>query len=164
MILYGSALLAALARASIRLYYQKRLFIDDAILALAVVLLSASAGLYLSLVDDMYLAEALILGLTPPQTDQATIVQRLIRLHKLTDSFFILNWSSSSSVKFSFLFFFRSFIAHPGLESLGRYWWVVTIFTAISWVSGCILQVVACPYYDQRFCRSSPSLYFTVFR
>lgn len=124
---------------------------DDAILAVAIILLSTSAGLYLSLVDDMYLAEALVLGISP-DIDQATIIPRLLRLHKLTDAFLILTWASFNSVKFSFLLFFRSFTAHPGLQNLGRYWWMVTVFTAISWVSGSVLEVIECPYFDERSC------------
>lgn len=161
MILFALALLTASTRIVIRLYYQKRLFKDDAFLILAIALLSTSVGLYFSFVDDMYLAEALILGDLDlvPETDLTTIIPKSLRLHKISDVFLVLTWTSLNSVKFSFLIFFQTFTTRVGIKMLSRYWWFVAVFTTISWGVGVALEIVACPYFDER-ARKSGTRFF----
>lgn len=52
------AVLSAACRFVVRFHYQNRLFWDDIVLMVAIVLLCTSVGLWFNFVDDMYQAEA----------------------------------------------------------------------------------------------------------
>ncbi|MCJ1464989.1 hypothetical protein MMC07_003604 [Pseudocyphellaria aurata] len=155
-ILFGFSVLFVIARTTIRLRYQKRLFIDDAFLFLAEICLCASVGLLYACADSLFLNEALI---TRPSTVvlPPDYLNRLSRSHKLDYAYIILTFTSIFAVKFSFLFFFRILVRR--IHKMSVYWWVAVTVTTVAWVF-CVLEpFIFCPYFDERLdsCKSDKS-------
>ena len=146
--LFGFAILAAGLRTAIRLRYQKRLFVDDGFLFLAIVFLIASMVLLWFQFDEMYLAEALVTNQDPPPKLPKNFFAQLIHFLKFSDAFLVLSWSSVLAVKFSFLFFFRSLIDR--VPHMMYYWWTTVGITFCVWAFGCGAVFAPCPYFDFR--------------
>lgn len=144
-------MVAATARTILRLCYQKRLAIDDGFLILATIIASISLGLYVNFMDSMYLIEAVTEGQLPLGTTLQTIKSEGLRLHKLSDIFLVLTWSTIFAVKFSFLFFFKALIKR--VQSMEVFWRSIVAFTTITWMAGCAASIVGCPYFDERSCK-----------
>ncbi|MCJ1462858.1 hypothetical protein MMC07_001461 [Pseudocyphellaria aurata] len=98
-ILFAFSVLFVLARTTLRLRYQKRLFIDDAFLFFAEICLCASMGLLYASADGVFLDEALITNpsavVLPPD-----YLNQLFRLLKLDDAYIKLTFTSIFAVKF----------------------------------------------------------------
>lgn len=142
------AVLSAACRFTVRLYYQRRLSWDDVLLTIAILLLCTCLGLWFSFVDDMYFAQSLLLGKLTPDMDLTAIVRKTSRLHKLSDVALVLTWTSLNAVKLSFLLFFGTLTTRA--SGLRWYWWTVVGFTALTWAGGVPMEIVSCPYFDER--------------
>lgn len=141
-------MIAALARTALRLRYYKRLFVDDGFLILALILTSASVGVYVHLLDGMYISESVSQGKIPLDVSLLSIEKAALRFHVLSDVFVVLTWTSIIAVKFSVLFFFKTLIFRIRyMEMLWRY---VTVATLLSWIGWCISSILGCPYFDLR--------------
>jgi len=150
--LFVLAVLSTLSRFTVRLHYQRRLFWDDALLAIAILLLCICLVLWYRFVDDMYVAQSMILGHFTPDMNFATIVPKTLRLHKLSDVVLVLTWTSFHAVKLSFLLFFGTLTTRT--TRFRRYWWSVVGFTVLTWAGGVPMEIVSCPYFDERACES----------
>ncbi|MCJ1469806.1 hypothetical protein MMC07_008448 [Pseudocyphellaria aurata] len=147
-ILFAFSVLFVLARTTLRLRYQKRLFIDDAFLFFAEICLCASVGLLYAFADQLFFDEARALGWTvavPPDYSE-----KRNRSQKLSDAFIILTFTSIFAVKFSFLFFFRILIRR--MHKMVVYWWTVVAVTTVAWIVCVLENFVLCPYeyYEQK--------------
>jgi len=137
-------------------HYQRRLFWDDAVLAVAILLLCTCLGLWFSFVDDMYLAQSLLLGEMTPDMDLTTIIPKTLRFQKLSAVALVFTWTSLNLLKLSFLLFFLTLTSRA--NKLRMYWWAVTAFTILTWAGGVPLEIVSCPYFDERACKYHDTL------
>ena len=113
-------------------------------------MLCTDLGLWFSFVDDMYFAQSILLGNLTPDMDLTTLIPKAIRLHKLSDVALVLSWTSFCTVKLSCLVFFRTLTVRT--SGLRQYWWCVIAFTALTWAGGVPMEIIACPYFDERAC------------
>lgn len=128
---FAIALSFVFARTGIRLRYQKRLFIDDIFLYFGVICLCAALGLYLEFSKDMFLNEALMTK--PLQTKlPSDYLSIWIRFHKMSASYLALTYTTIFSVKFSFLFFFRTLTQRA--RQMVIYWWMVLFILVVTWI------------------------------
>lgn len=131
--------------------FQKRLFVDDGFLLLALILLITSMALYFSFMDSLYMIEAIIFqGQIPSELSFAAIEQTVSRAHVLETTALELSWTSIFAVKFSFLFFFKTLVSR--IRPMTILWRIVVGVTAVAWVAGCLCVVMECPYFDERMC------------
>lgn len=145
------SVLAAFCRILIRLRQKKRLFVDDGFLLFGLACLCVATAISWRYLGSMYLIEAMITGMSdvelPPD-----IIDRSLEFHKMVECALCLAWTCVFSIKFSFLFFFRSLIERVG--TFTPYWWTVVTLSIIVWVGGMIGFWMSCPYYtDTRACR-----------
>ncbi|MCJ1468504.1 hypothetical protein MMC07_007133 [Pseudocyphellaria aurata] len=144
--LFAFSVLFVIARTTLRLRYQKRLFIDDAFLFFAEICLCASVGLLYAFAEGLYLDEALITrpsaAVFPPD-----FMHLLFQFHKLSDAYLVLTYTSIFAVKFSFLFFFRVLVRR--MHKMIVYWW--TVFVAdyvweLFWqiIENCLAVAMVC--------------------
>ena len=102
---------------------------------------------------ELYMVEALIMGLATAEAPQDPIAQ-WIRLHKLNVAYSVLAWTTLIGVKFSFLFFSKQLI--KGLHAMMIYWWVIIITTAVVWAFGVMAVFLPCPYFSLKSRKFDP--------
>ena len=144
------AIIATIARTVLRIYFHKRLHIDDGFLLFSVLLASACIGLYVNFVDSMYMLQASVEGRVPQSIPLSEIDTATLRFHLLSDVFIVLSWTATIAIKYSFLFFFKMLIRR--LRAMEIYWHCVIIVTTITWVAGFVGTIASCPYFDDRAC------------
>ena len=123
-VFYVTAISAATWRTVIRVRLGQRLEIDDGLLFLAFICLTASTVLLYITISDIYLLEHLV-------TDPASALSHNDSLRKIdwlrdiVIAYEVLSQSAMFAIRFSFLSFFRRLI-----DRLGRiiYYWRVTVF------------------------------------
>lgn len=135
------------ARTTLRLRYQKKLFVDDAFLFFAEICLCASFGLLFAFVNATYLDEALL-----THSDVAEIPQdflhQLLQFHALSDAYLVLTYTSIFAVKASFLFLFRVLVRR--VHKMVVFWWIALATTTVAWMVCVIAQFLPCLYFDVR--------------
>lgn len=152
--LFAISIVIALARTAIRLRYQGRLFVDDAILLVAIVCLCAAMTLLLVFTPSLYLIEAFVTSppasVSPEELEQIEVQleQPLFKYLKLSDSYYVMTWTTIFAVKFSFLFFFRVLIRR--VRAVTLYWQVVSVVTVLVWVYCIAGAFIICPYFDSK--------------
>lgn len=138
---FGVAIVAATARAYIRIFHIKRIHADDYLFCLATLTLIAGAGLFYVFIGDYFLFRAISEGRTPPPLDF---------MQKITDAATyaliaqLLCWTTIFSVKLSFLLYFRALVDR--LYKVELWWWfniVVFVPIAAIMISG---PFIACPH------------------
>lgn len=155
--LFVISILVALARTAIRLRYQRRLFVDDAILLVAIVCLCAAMTLLLVFTSSLYQLEAFVTGssaITNPDElakIELQMEQPFIKYLKLSDTYYVMTWTTIFAVKFSFLFFFRVLIRR--VRAITLYWQIVSVITVLVWVYCIAGAFIICPYFDIRACK-----------
>ena len=148
---FGVAITIALGRVIIRLRIKKHFGLDDGLLLVACVCLSAATGLLLASIPTVYLIEATSLnplGLFGNGgsgiTDLNTLLIKINYFAKFNWIYLILTWSTIFAVKFGFLIFFKQLVR--GLPGMYRYWKVVVAVTAVVYVFSLLDGVIACPH------------------
>ena len=147
------SVLAAIFRTALRLNYQKRLFVDDGFLLLAVASATACMGLYLSITDDLYMIEAIMFqGQLPTNLSFSDIEDTVNKAHILETIALELSWTSIFAVKFSFLFFFKTLVNR--IRPMTILWQFVVAATTVAWVVGCLCAIMECPYFgtNEKMC------------
>lgn len=154
--LFVISIIIAIARTAIRLRYQRRLFVDDAILLVAIVCLCAAMTLLLVFAPSLYAVEAFITGssamISPEELVEIEVqLERpFVKFLKLSDTYYVMTWTSIFAVKFSFLFFFRVLIRR--VRAVTLYWQIVSVVTVLVWVYCIAGAFIICPYFDFRAC------------
>lgn len=125
--------------------------LDDWLLVLACVCLTAATGLLLYAIPTIYLIEATSLnplGLFGTGgsgiNDLDTLLVKLNFFAKFNWVYLILSWTTIFAVKFGFLSFFRHLVM--GLPSFYRYWKVVVAVNIVVYLFSLIDGVIACPH------------------
>ena len=98
----GVSIVASAARTFFRI---RRLDIDSGFLALALITLCASAGVFHAASSLLYLQVRFSVGHPIPMTPD--FLDQLEYYHRMENAALVLLWTSIFAVKFSFLFFFR---------------------------------------------------------
>ncbi|MCJ1470459.1 hypothetical protein MMC07_009104 [Pseudocyphellaria aurata] len=143
-ILFTLSVVFLLARTTLRLRYQKRLFIDDAFLLFAEICLGASVGLLYAFADNLFLYEALVTRPSAVVLSPDSINQQIL-LRKQSDACLALTYTSIFAVKFSFLFFFKVLVRR--MHRMIVYWWIVVAVTTIAWIV-CVMIKIFLPCMD----------------
>ena len=137
-------------RTILRLHYRKRLFVDDGFLIFAVLVASASLGVYFKFMDSLYLTATVENGRIPQAVSVEAMKSAGLDLHKFASVYIELTWTCTFAVKLSFLAFFKSLISRvPSMELV---WRCVVGMTIISWVVVLVVSMLACPHFDERAC------------
>ena len=135
------AVISAAARAFIRIFYLKRINLDDYFFFLAVATLVPGEGLFFSYVRTLYEIEAITEGKAVPPSN---FLQRLYNAATYCATAELLCWATIFLVKFSFLFYFRALVNR--LYRMEVWWWftlaVLVPIAAISIVG----TFIVCPY------------------
>lgn len=90
------------------------------------------------------------LATLPPQAlaMMADLIDKSVRYRNYSVATLIPLWTAICTVKFSFLALFKRLLRQMPL--LTRYWWFVTIFSALISVYGATVFVIACPYFGEK--------------
>lgn len=119
--------------------------VDDGFFFLAIAtLVSGTTVLYLDL-PYIYLQENVEAGLRVAPAD---LVSQLIHSEKLQDAATTLLGTTISSVKFSFLFFFRDLLRQQ--KKMLVWWWCIFILLIPTAAILMCSNFIACSYFDER--------------
>ena len=135
----------AAGRISARLYRSHRITVDDGFFLLALLaLISGTTVLYLD-IPYIYLQEDVEAGL---RAEPANFIPQLLRDEKLQDTAATLLGLTISSVKFSFLFFFKSLSKQQ--RKMMIWWWCICILLIPTAAVLMFSNLISCPYFDER--------------
>lgn len=135
----GLAVLFTVFRYYIRLTTFRRLYLDDALVGIALVILLASAVIYQVMADTMYGVLTIGAGHAIPGP---YFLKDVTYYLKLQFTITILFWSCLWAVKFAFMAFFYKL--GQGLKRQQMLWTVVLAFTVLAYV-GCVISYpIAC--------------------
>ena len=137
----GVATIIAVARLVIRVHVFRRLFIDDYFFLLSVAALISSSGLFFALTGPLYLAEQVEAGIAAPSL---SFLEGFAHIANIAYAAEVLAWVTIYTVKFSFLFYFRSLIKRiPKIRTL---WWTVFIFCIPTAAIAISAPFIECPH------------------
>ena len=135
----------AVGRISARLYKSQRITVDDGFFLLALsALISGTIVLYFD-IPYIYLQEDVEAGL---RAAPANLIPQLLRDEKLQDAASTLLGVTISSVKFSFLLFFKSLLRQQ--RKLIIWWWCICISLIPTAAILMFSIFISCPYFDER--------------
>ncbi|KAF2686160.1 hypothetical protein K458DRAFT_471604 [Lentithecium fluviatile CBS 122367] len=148
--LFAIAVIAVIARISIRITIQKQFAIDDGILILGLcTLIAAFVVMHVQVIDRMYITVALgnqTPGVVPPGNTIQDIMQLGYDFHKWVTITLMLSWCSIMAAKFSFLAFFWKLIDR--VHGMKVYWWAVFILNVGVLGYGASVYYLACPLFN----------------
>lgn len=137
-------LIAAATRFYVRIRVQKQVSIDDGFLLFGICCLISAVGILFTVVDNMYMVEALLYN-EPNLQLPPDWIKRSFDYQKFATIALILTWCSIVSVKFSFLFLFGKLVDR--VRPMVIYWWVVVLFNVAIAGYGASVYVLACPWF-----------------
>ena len=141
----GVAALVAGGRILARFYKSRTVAVDDGFFFLAIIaLISGTTVLYLDL-PYIYLQEDVEAGLRPAPAD---LVSQLLHSEKLQDTATTLLGTTISSVKFSFLFFFRELLKQQ--KKMLVWWWCIFAILIPTAAILMFSNLISCSYFDKR--------------
>lgn len=152
--MFGISVMAAVARTWIRIQQNRKLAIDDAFLVFACTCLTASFALLIVFTPTLFQEEAIEPNL-PQVLLTSKSIHQLLWLQKVTCSNLALMWTVIFSIKFAFLFFFRTLVRRMPREHL--YWKIVTGFTALVCAFSVCDGFISCPHFSLSACRFRPN-------
>lgn len=148
-ILYGTAILAAAMRMTLRVHYHQRLFLDDVFLLIACAALTAAIPvLYKGIVSLYFIQEIACGGLSLVKVSQLQLsgIKTDAEVHSyqvLRFTHEALIWTAIFSVKFSFLSFFRQIVDR--IQSLMLHWKVVGVMNIVACTFCVCFSFMECP-------------------
>lgn len=136
-------------RLALRIFTRRRLYLDDYILLFGLACLAAATYLVYSFSHLIFLSNAVRLDpLVSPTFSETT---KLINSLKIIDSFLALIWTTTFAVKLSFLVFFKQLIERVS-KKITIYYWVVVVFTVLTWMFLVSEAFILCPYFGFKTC------------
>ena len=155
---------AALARTLVHLRTRKPPQLDDYLLLLACICLTASTVLLYYGASSIYTAEALSLyAAVPPNTPSAgstatgvepakmvELLKQVVLFERINWAYLALSWAAIFWVKLAYLSFFRPLVSR--LPRLHLYWKVLVAFTFLVFIFLVLDAVVTCPKLGAEAC------------
>lgn len=149
--LFALAIIAAIARTSIRFRTTPQYALDDALLLVACICLAAATGLLYKLIPNAYLYEELDfqerVSLPFPMSD---IVKEAVLTVRILHAYTLTSWLVVFAAKFCFLSFFRALIDR--VRRMIIYWRIVVLITIISGGLCLCETFIACPHIEASSC------------
>ena len=149
--LFGLAIMAAIARTSIRFRTTPKYALDDALLLFACICLAAATGLLYKLIPKAYLYEELDfqerVSLPFPITD---IAKETVLTLRILHAYTLTSWLVVFAAKFCFLSFFRALIDR--VRGMIIYWRIVVLITIIFGGLSLCETFIACPHIEASSC------------
>ncbi|MCJ1419538.1 hypothetical protein MMC32_005893 [Xylographa parallela] len=132
----------AIGRTIVRYRRFKRLYVDDAFLALAVAAAIAGTGIFYAGLDGIFVEANTALGIDPITPDFPNIYAST---NTKIDTVVSLLWLSVFAVKFSFLSFFYRLISHS--RRLKIWWWCCVVISVPLTIANIIDPWIICHSY-----------------
>ena len=107
-VFFGIAVLVALLRCILRIKLRGKLFLDDFLVAFAVICLLIATALLYHFTERLYMLEAI--NIDPNVLFTIPEMLPLLDMLKWIDIFLAFIWTATFAIKFSFLAFFKSLI------------------------------------------------------
>lgn len=139
-------------RISLRIHSQRRLFLDDAFLVIALAALTAAVPVLYKAIAQMYLIQGVASGglnlVKVSQLQQSgTVTEAEVHLYQvLRFTHQTLIWTAIFSVKFSFLSFFHQIVDR--IQGLVLYWKIVGMMNIVAFAFCVCFSFVECPRTD----------------
>ena len=130
-VFFGLATICVLLRIGIRLHDRRRLFLDDAFLAFALLSLCTATGILWVLIGPTFYYET---------------HEHFIKRSKTGVALVSLTWTTIFATKWSFLSFFRLLIRGVSWR-LTCFFWIVVGISVASWILCVLESFIACRYF-----------------
>ncbi|OCL07968.1 hypothetical protein AOQ84DRAFT_294085 [Glonium stellatum] len=142
-VLFAAAIFSVLVRFAIRLVGRRKLSLDDYLVLIGAVALSAANGVLFHYLDTLYIVEAMNDdGIIPNSAEIGPVLDMM----RWNDVFVAMSWTSIFSIKFAFMAFF-----HPLIWQLSKkitvYFWAVVAFITCCWLLLSLDDFIICPYF-----------------
>lgn len=131
-------------RLALRVFTRRKLYLDDYVLIFGLACLAAATSLVYSFSPVIFLSNAV--RLDPSVFPTLSETTKLIDSLKIIDSFLALIWTTTFAVKLSFLIFFKQLIERVS-RKITIYYWVVVVFTILTWMFLVSEAFILCPYF-----------------
>ena len=151
--LYVIAVTAAILRGFVRWHYGQLRLLDDGFVCFAVACLTASFGLWMTYISDVYVTEALVYEPFKYPWLFTNILEIAVEIQLFSAVYVVISLTGIFAIKFSFLCFFRHLIDR--LHGLQIYWRCIACYTTAVWIISICLAPTSCPFYDSRAGTSS---------
>ena len=143
----GLAITTMIARLALRIMTRHKLYLDDFVLLLGLACLSAATYLIYTFSHTIFLSNAV--RLDPSITLTLDEITQLINSLKIIYSFLALIWTTTYSVKLSFLIFFKKMISRVSKKII-IYYRIVIVITIIAWMFVVSEPFILCPYFGMK--------------
>lgn len=137
---------AAASRCAIRLWYLKRLCVDDYLLLVSCVFLTAATGVLLYGTPSIFFTAELAFNPTAILQEglsEAQIVSKTIEMTRINWSYLELSWTAIYLIKFGFLALFRQLVDR--VAQIYTFWRIVVVFTILAMAFAICDAFIACP-------------------
>lgn len=138
-------MIVAGARVLARLYKSHRVTVDDVFFFLAITTFIAGTTVLFLDIPYIYLQENVEAGLRAAPAD---LISQLIHSEKLQDAATTLLGTTITSVKVSFLFFFRDLLRQQ--KKMLIWWWCILVFLIPTAAILMFSNFISCSYFDER--------------
>jgi hypothetical protein len=150
------AISVAFMRLVVRFKTRRRLFTDDYLVVIAVVMLIGAAATHHMAMYALYLSRAIV------KPNSAVVlhfseIDELLRVTAYSLAFAETCWTAIFCIKFSFLSLFHTLIRNRS-AGLTRYYWGVVVLTVLSWCYMMAETPLLCPYFGAESCEFIPNL------
>lgn len=137
-VFFGVSIASVIARVGFRIHADRSLYLEDYIVLLGAMCLSASTGIiYIFLIDALQRNPLLL------QKASADQINDLLKTpFAPIYACLALSWTSIFAVKFSFLVFFRKLIDR--VTKIHTLYWIVIIITLLSWLFMVVEPLTLC--------------------
>lgn len=140
----GIAVFTVIVRLAIRIFTRSKLCLDDYLLLFGLACLGAATYLIYSFSRMIFLSDAI--RLDPSFSPTFSEVTQLSGSRKIIYSFLATIWTTTFAVKLSFLVFFKKLIERVS-KQINIYYWVIVVFTVVSWMFIVGEPFILCPYF-----------------
>lgn len=143
----GIAVVTIIVRLAIRIFTRSKLYLDDYLLLFGLACLGAATYLTYSFSSMIFLSNAS--RLDPSVLPTFSELARLTGSLKIIYSFLAMIWTTTFAVKLSFLVFFKKLIDRVS-KQINIYYWIVVVFTVVSWMFIVGEPFILCPYFGTK--------------
>ena len=145
-VFFGVAILAAISRVVIRLWFNKKLRLDDYFLISSCVFLAGATGVLCYGISTIFLGAKLAFDpseVLAGNVNEADILAQANLITKINWSYLALSWVAIFLVKFGFLSLFRHLVDR--LPSMYKFWKGALVFTGVVFAFAVCDGFIACP-------------------